>query len=178
MDLYNSTMDIDSNGVNYNWKGDYLGFTFGGIHSSSLGIVRVSDSDRYNEDLKPNDNDITATVSGLDATYYFGTTYTQKNFTIKFAFDHLNDSQIRKLRRIFSDKKPQDLIFDENPYKVYTVKVKDIPNLSYLCFDSNDDESERIYKGEGTVNFIAYSPFAKSRFKYLEDYTIEQITNR
>jgi hypothetical protein len=34
-------------------KGDFIGFTFGGIHSSKLGLVRVSDGSRYNEDLLP-----------------------------------------------------------------------------------------------------------------------------
>ena len=34
-------------------KGDYIGFTFGDVHSSELGLVRVSDGSRYNEDLLP-----------------------------------------------------------------------------------------------------------------------------
>ena len=95
-----------------------------------------------------------------------------KTFTIKFVFDHLTDKQLRELRRIFSKKEPQDLIFDELPYKVYSVKCSSPPQLSYLCFD---EDLERIYKGEGTVNFVAYSPYAKSRFKYLEDYNIKNI---
>lgn len=161
----------DSN-INYEWKGDYLGFSLGGVHSSTLGITRISDSDRYNEDLIPVSNDVTATVPGLDETYYFGTTYTQKPFTIKFAFDSLTDSQIRKLRKLFSKKEPQELIFDEVPYKVYCAKCSGQPKLSYLCFD---EENERIYKGDGEVNLVAYLPFAKSRFKYMEDYNITTI---
>ena len=172
MDLYSSSGLTSYDGVNYGWKGDYLGFTIGNIHSSSLGIVRISDSDRYNEELTPNYTDITATVPGLDETYYFGSTYTQRTFTIKFAFDHLTDIQIRKLRQIFSKKEPQDLIFDETPYKVYTVKSNGQPNLSYICFE---EDFQRIYKGDGSVTFIAYCPFARSRFKYLEDYNIKNI---
>ena len=167
MDLLNS-----NNKIRYDWKGDYLGFTIGGIHSSSLGIVRISDSDRYTEELVPVFSDRIATVSGLDSTYYFGTDYTQKKFTIKFAFEHLTDGQIRKLKQVFSKKEPQNLIFDEMPYKVYNVKIDGQPQISYLCFDEN---YERIYKGDGVVNFIAYSPFARSRFKYLEDYNIHNI---
>jgi hypothetical protein len=34
-------------------KGDFIGFTLGNIHSSELGLVRVSDGSRYNEDLLP-----------------------------------------------------------------------------------------------------------------------------
>lgn len=172
MGLYDSETLVSFNGVNYGWKGDFLGFTIGNVHSSQLGIVRVSDGDRYNDDLFPTFTDKTATVSGLDKTYYFGSDYTQKTFTIKFVFDHLTDKQLRELRRIFSKKEPQDLIFDELPYKVYSVKCSSPPQLSYLCFD---EDLERIYKGEGTVNFVAYSPYAKSRFKYLEDYNIKNI---
>jgi hypothetical protein len=35
------------------WKGEFLGFTYGGIHSSTLGIVRTSDGSRFNENLLP-----------------------------------------------------------------------------------------------------------------------------
>lgn len=168
------------NGGNMSLKGDFLGFTIGNIHSSALGIVRVSDSDRYNEDLTPTFTDKTAVVSGLDETYYFGADYTQKTFTIKFAFDHLLDSQLRQLKQIFSKKEPQDLIFDEVPYKIYSVKCSGIPRLNYLCFDEdytidNITKTRRVYKGDGTVNFVAYFPFARSRFKYLDDYTAANI---
>lgn len=165
--LYDNYGSVIANGVNYEWRGDFLGFTIGNTHSSELGIVRVSDGSRYKEDYIPNFNDVTATVPGKDGAYYFGSNYTQRTFTIKFAFDNLTDSQLRKLRQILGKKEPQDLIFDETPYKVYTVKANGQPNLSYVGFD---DEESRVYKGEGEVNFIAYYPFARSRYKYLEDY--------
>lgn len=156
----------------YDFRGDYLGFTFDGIHSSKLGIVRTSDGNKYNENLTPTFSDITATAPGLDETYYFGSNFTQATTTIKFSFDNLTDTQIRKLKKLFSQKEPKDLIFDEVPYKVYSAKPQSVPTLSYLCFD---DGEKRIYKGEGTITFVAYSPFARSRFKYLDDYTLENI---
>jgi hypothetical protein len=35
------------------FKGDFLGFTYNKLHSSELGIVRVSDGSRFNENLLP-----------------------------------------------------------------------------------------------------------------------------
>jgi hypothetical protein len=35
------------------FKGDYMGFTYNNTHSSALGIVRVSDGSRFNENLLP-----------------------------------------------------------------------------------------------------------------------------
>lgn len=171
MSLYSSGIAA-LEGTGYDWRGDFLGFTIGGIHSSNLGIVRISDSDRYSEELVPTFNDKTATVPGLDKTYYFGREYTQKSFTIKFAFDNLTEKQLHQLRRIFSEKEPQDLIFDEAPYKIYSVVVNGQPQISYVCFDEN---LSRIYKGDGTVNFTTYFPFARSRFKYKENYVIKNI---
>lgn len=172
MELYDFGNTIISEGVDYSRKGDFLGFTIGSTHSSELGIVRISDSNRYTEDLIPEHSEKTATSSGLDMTYYFDSNYTQKKFTIKFAFDSLTEIQLRKLRQIFSKKEPQDLIFDETPYKVYSVKIDGQPQLSYLCFD---EDYKRVYKGDGSVSFIAYYPFARSRFKYIEDYNIQNI---
>ena len=53
-------------------KGDFLGFTYNGIHSSELGIFRVSDGSRYTENLLPTIQDKTVQVPGADGTYYFG----------------------------------------------------------------------------------------------------------
>ena len=66
--------------------GDFTGFTFGGVSSSSLGITRVSSGDRYNEDLHPEIKDITAEVPGADGEYYFGSTYGPKKIDIEIAF--------------------------------------------------------------------------------------------
>lgn len=153
-------------------KGDFIGFTFDGIHSSELGIVRTSGGDRYEESLIPSSNIKTTTVPGGDGTYYFGSDYTQRNFNIDIAYDSLTQVQLDRLVRIFGTKKIVDLIFDETPYKVYKVKINGDPRLTYLCFDENN---KRIYKGEGSIPLVCYSPFARSRYKYREDYTVENI---
>lgn len=174
-------------------KGDFLGFTFNGIHSSELGIFRTSDGNRYNENLLPNIQDKTAVRPGADGTFFYDSFYTQRPFKLSIAFDNLSEEQFRRLRVVFSDKKPHELIFDEAPYKVYMVKITGTPSLKYVCFDKKGKNSiniesqeelynigprkitERIYKGEGSLNFVAYQPFARSRYKYLDQYTLENV---
>lgn len=148
-------------------KGDFIGFTIGDYHSSDLGIIRASDGSRFNENLLPNFSDKTAKVPGRDETLYFRTEYDKKEFPISFAFDSLSESQLLLLKKVLGKKELQNLIFDEYPYKIYKVKVASPPNLKFICFEENN---ERVYKGEGSVTFVAYYPFAKSRFKYKEDY--------
>lgn len=181
-------------------KGDFLGFTFDGIHSSELGVFRVSDGSRYSENLLPTIQDKTTQIPGNDGTYFQGTFYTQKQINFSIAFDNLSESQLRRLKVIFGDKNIHDLIFDEIPYKIYRVKTIGTPNLKYVCFDKQDtyiyrDGEEdffinskedlygisprattgRVYKGEGQLNFVAYTPYAKSRFKYIDQYTLKNI---
>ena len=115
--------------------GDFTGFKFGGVSSSSLGIIRVSSGDRYEEQLHPEIKDITAEVPGLDGEYYFGSTYGTKTIDLEIAFDHITEEQFREIRRVFSSRKPQDLIFDERPYKKYLAKIDSPVELSYVCFD-------------------------------------------
>ena len=147
-------------------KGDFIGFSFNEHRSESLGIVRVSDGSRYNEDLVPTAQDKTVQVPGGDGFYYFGSDYTQKPFTIPIAFDGLTEKQFRELQQVFGTKELGKLVFDERPYKYYMVKSGK-PQLKYICFGK---EGERIYKGEGTLTFTAYYPFAKSVFKFLNEY--------
>lgn len=181
-------------------KGDFLGFTFDGVHSSELGIFRTSDGNRYTENLLPNIQDKTVQVPGGDGFHYFGSVYTQRQFNLSIAYDELTEEQLRNLKRLFSDKKIHSLIFDELPFKEYKVKITGTPSLKYVCFNKekvNDYReveldtgikskeelygistpltTDRIYKGEGTLNFISYTPMARSRFKFLDEYVFKNI---
>lgn len=232
--------------------GDFTGFTFNNYHSwDDLGIVRVSDGDRYKDDLLPDFDDATISIPGGDGIYYFGSYYKSKKFIINFAFDTLTEQQYRNLRRVFSTRKPSTLIFDEYPYKAYKVKVEGPPTIDAVCFDEKsrsvgetvenggvrvikredvyeltsdlvinpyktyyvkeEDEyikvnspdaermfnyyektgtnitreditpyvytnkPQRIYKGEGEINLIAYEPFAHAPYKTLDDYESDYV---
>ena len=173
---------------------DFTGFKFGNIHSSDLGIIRVSGGDRYDEVLHPEIKDRTTEIPGLNGEYYFGSDFGTRSFDIEIAFDHLTEKQFRKLRKVFGTKYIQELIFDECPYKKYMAKLESPVELSYVCFDEPnytwqqmdgigrtqaeranhnrkvyDGTTQRIYKGEGKMTFICHFPFAKSNFKVLPE---------
>lgn len=173
-------------------RGDFIGFTWDGMSMSRLGIARVSSGNRYNENLLPTMQDKTNQIPGADGTYYFNSFYTQKPFSISFAFDHLTEKGLRQLKQLFGDKGIHRLSFDEQPYKEYMVKVTGQPQLKYIPFD-DESKSEskvvtdlygvekkavaenRIYKGEGTLTLTAFAPYARSRAKSIEGlYALEE----
>lgn len=157
-------------------SGDFIGFTFNGVHSSDMGIIRTSDGSRFNENLLPTSTDKTVQIPGGDGTYYFGSNYTQRQIPISVATDELTETQFRQLKQWLGDKQIHPLVFDEAPYKTYMVKTSSIPTLKFICFDNitkNNGEIvvNRVYKGEGSLQFIAYFPFARCTKKYLSEYT-------
>lgn len=157
-------------------SGDFIGFTFNGVHSSDMGIIRTSDGSRFNENLLPASTDKTVQIPGGDGTYYFGSNYTQRQIPISIATDELTETQFRQLKQWLGDKQMHPLVFDEAPYKTYMVKTSSIPTLKFICFDNitkNNGEMtvNRVYKGEGSLQFIAYFPFARCTKKYLSEYT-------
>lgn len=158
---------------------DYVGFIFNGKHSSDLGIVRTSNGSRFDENLLPTIQDKTVQVPGGDGTYFFGSYYTQEQFTIPFAFDSLTEEKFKELKNWLGDKKIHDLIFDEAPYKVYKAKVTGSATIKHIPFMELDDNGDeiRIYKGEGSIQFTCYQPYARSRFKTLEEYEAEGYEN-
>lgn len=164
------------------FKGPFLGFSFGTkedgetpMHSSDLGIVRISNGGRFTENLLPTIQDKTVQVPGGDGFYFFNSYFTQRQFSIAFAFDNLNDEQIRKLKAHFGDKKIHDLIFDEAPYKKYQAKVTGTAQIKHMVFDEGAGR-ERVYKGEGTLQFTSYSPYALSTKKGLDEY-VEKVVD-
>jgi phage-related protein len=56
-----------------------------------------------------------------------------------------------------SGKDVGDLWFEEEPYKVYSAKVTGQPSIKVIPFDGT---SEREYRGEGSIQFTAYWPYA------------------
>ena len=53
------------------YSSDYIGFTFNGVHSDTLGIKRTSEGSRFNENLLPTIQDKTVQVPGGDLMYHF-----------------------------------------------------------------------------------------------------------
>ena len=154
---------------------DFCGFTFNGIHTSELNIVRVSNGSRYNETLIPAFQDKTAQIEGGDGILFWDSYYTNIPFSIQIAYDSLTETQFRRLRQVYSAKAIGEFIFDESPYKAYTAKVQSPPQLSYICFEENGN---RVYKGEGTIQFVAYYPYAKSVHKFLNEFDEGFYTNK
>ena len=144
---------------------DFVGFTFNGRHSSEFNILRVSQSSRYTDLLVPEFQDQTLQIKGRDGIYYWKTNDTKRSFNLSVAFDSITEQNLHNLRKWLNSKTVGDLIFDELPYKKYSVKIESTPQFKFICFD--DINGQRIYKGEGTINFVSYKSKARQTIKYL-----------
>ena len=151
---------------------DLTGFKFGDYHSSQFGLIRVSNGSRYNEYLLPTLKNTTTDVPGMEGTLYFGTQKTTRNFQVDMAFDSLTEEDIRDIREWLTGA--HSLIFDERPYIQYMCILNSAPQLKYLTFEEN---GERIYKGELSVNFVSYLPYGYSidGKKFIDDFLDENF---
>ena len=151
---------------------DLTGFKFGDYHSSQFGLIRVSNGSRYNEYLLPTLKNTTTDVPGMEGTLYFGTQKTTRSFQVDMAFDSLTEEDIRDIREWLTGA--HSLIFDERPYIQYMCILNSAPQLKYLTFEEN---GERIYKGELSVNFISYLPYGYSidEKKFIDDFLDENF---
>lgn len=145
---------------------DFTGFRFGNTHSEDLHLVVVSSGSRYEKNLLPDPQDSTVEVPGGDGEYYFGQVFKNRSFTVNVAFDSVSEKDFRRISQIFANDKPQDLVFDEMPFKTYRAKLSNKPDFKFICF-TDRDTGERVYKGEGTLNFICYYPYAYCFNKYV-----------
>lgn len=161
---------------------DFMGFQWNGKHSSQFNLVRVSSGNRYDGNMLSGVTNNTTDIPGGDGQYYYNSTFQAKQFTIDCAFDKLTEQNLRDLSSWLACRELKELIFDEEPYKAYNVKISGKPDLKYLCFNEYDakvKEYRRIYKGELKITFVAPVPFAHNakiktangneRVKYLKD---------
>lgn len=144
---------------------DFRGFRFGNVHSSDLQLEVVSTSNRYEARTLPAPTDTVQDVPGSDGQYYFGSVFKNREITVNVAFDNVSEQIYRKIRQLFATDKLQDLVFDEEPYKTWKAKLKAKPEFKSLCF--KDDDGNRVYKGDGKLQFICYFPYAFGFDKYI-----------
>lgn len=145
---------------------DFCGFKFSNVNSEDLHLLVTSTSDRYEKNVLPENQDYTEDIPGGDGSYYFGSVFKNREFKVDVAFDNVDEKTWRRISNLFATDKLQDLVFDELPYKTYRAKIKSNPEFKFICF-TNRDTGERVYKGEGTLNFICYQPFAYGFNKYV-----------
>lgn len=173
--LTNSTLYTSNN--NHAIR-DFTDISFNGIWFSKLGLYRVSNGSRYNEDLLPTIQDKTIQIPGGDGMYYFGSYYTQKNHNFNFAFDNLTEENLLNLKNLIGNKKICDLIYYEKPYIIYKAKISGNTSLQYICFDGKN--GNRIYKGELSLSFISYNPYGicTKNKAYLNAYNENDYPNK
>ena len=153
-------------------RGSFLGFTFNNIHSSVVGITRVSHGKFNEERLIPTLKDLTIENANNDNSYYFGSLYKKREFVVKFCFEAMTEVQLKQISLFWNDSQIHELIFDEYPYKVYQARITGNSTLKHVCFT---DDGERVYAGEGSFIFTCDYPYARSRYQYQEDYIADRI---
>ncbi len=146
------------------FEGDFLGFSIDSYHSKDLGMVRTSKG-MSTDSLIPSLQDVAVTIPKGDGSLYYGSTYTQRQFTVNIAFENVTDDTISLWKTIFNKKTIQKLIFDEAPYKSYNVKTTGLSTIKHLAFTKNN---VRYYSGEGILSFTCYFPYAISEFYELD----------
>lgn len=146
------------------YRGPYLGFTYNGIHSSSFNIVRTSDGSRFNENLLPTIQDKSIQIPGRAGKVLQDSNFDTRVFTVQYAYDKMTEKDRANLKLWLGDKKIHALVFDELPYKTWFAKVTGTASAKWIPFD--DEDEGRIYKGEGTIQFTCYDPFAYCPFNF------------
>lgn len=145
---------------------EFIGFTFNNIHSSSLGIVRISKGGLLNQPFLPQGKDMIDDGVAKDETYYFGSNNFTLTFTIDYIYGPITETQFQQLKGFCKTKGVAPLLFDEYLHKTYLAKITGSAVSYYNIYDFN---GERKYRGEGSLTFTCYYPYAAGRFSYIED---------
>lgn len=145
--------------------GKFLGFSYAGFRSEELGIVRTI-QDRFEIPLTPPIKDTTAEVPNYSGVYFWGSDYDRRNINIPFAFDGITESQLSTIKKLLNSRKVHQLIFDEEPEKIYPAVVTNQAKIDFVCFDIL---GERVYKGTGNFQFVSYTPYTRSTVKFVEE---------
>lgn len=144
---------------------EYVDFTLDGVDiRTTYGIYRTSDSaSGYDRDGMPKFESKTKENETGDGTYWFGDHYRGLDIKIPIAFDNLYREDWEKFMKFLERNKYFALIFSEQPYKKYYVRVSAPPEVSFIPHDSDYDQpitSKTIFKGKGSLSFTCDDGYA------------------
>lgn len=145
---------------------EFIGFTFNNIHSSSLGIQRMSKGGLISQPFLPTIQDKAEEGIKTDGSVYLGTKLRTLVFQIDFVYGPIDEFTFQKIKSFCNSKTLGPLILDETPHKIYTAKISGSALSSYNVY--GDDEEKR-YIGTGQLTFTSYSPYATGKYHYIEE---------
>lgn len=145
----------------------FIGFSLFGIHSSKYNIIRTSDGSRYNKQLTPNFTNIVESVDGQVGEYDFGTKTDNAPHLLHCFCEGVTEFELRWLQGWLQHDKVGKLIYDEDPYKYYMVKLESPPDFSFIPFGYSGGGV--LYKGSFDLDLVAHYPYALSHFDTLDD---------
>lgn len=165
-------------------KGEYTGFSLNGIHSSELGITRVSDNNRYEENMSADFDLLETSVVGAHQNYFFAKDFKAKTWKLSLGFDKATYAQVRKFKQLMGVTNELELVFDEKPWETWYVVVVDTPTLEFMpvspsitrapayIWTSNQTSpaivDETVLNGECELHLKANFPYAVVRQKFLK----------
>ena len=153
----------------------YEGFWIDDVHSSTLGLYRVSSNNRYSDPVFANLKNESGDNPGNGAQY-FGSFFTSKSLKLDLAFDNVNVTTITFLRQLGNGMAIHTIRFDEFPNVVWQCVLRNPPTFKFVPFDRPQREKSEdkqwtieesiLYKGECTLNFEVYKCFGEDNFTY------------
>jgi predicted phage tail component-like protein len=74
-------------------------------------------------------------VNTADGVLFSNTTYDKKDISVSFVFEGISEAGLQALRQWLNTKQICDLVFDEEPYKVWSAKTSGYVSIKHLCFE-------------------------------------------
>lgn len=131
-------------------------FIFNGIKSTDFGLEIVNDK-QLNKSISPSKITTTEKISGVNGEMIFDQTYGTRTISIKCYLNNTDLSNVRQMMTWLGEKYAQELILSYQPYKVYTA-----------LFQHEITMKEYLNGGMFILDFICYTPFAKSLYSTLD----------
>lgn len=147
---------------------EFLGFYFNGHHTSEFNLYSTSGGDKYSRPLFGEIEEITETIPGRDGEFLFNTIVRTREMEITLSTESLTELQYRQVKAWLDPKITAKILFDEEPYKYYMVKLSGAPKFEFVPFD--DGAGGTIYKGDISCTFVARDPYGYADYMSITDY--------
>ena len=134
-----------------------VGFTYNGKHTSEMNVIYIPG------DTERGDFFADYTVESLDRVWfpgaeYFYTRTKARTFSLSCYYNMITYAEREQILKWIDRRTSGELIFDERPYAVYTVRPSKMPDFKDYLQRENDMD---YYSGTFTLTLTAYYPYAR-----------------
>lgn len=146
----------------------FISFSYGGKNIEDFNLIATVSGDMLERPGYADFEDLTSDYDVMNGQFYWSTYFHTNTFEFELSTDSMDQSQLDEFMRWFKAGQIKELILAEHPNRAILARVKDVPQISMIPFETKRqmtldtvkyEVTTTEYKGSISLQLVSDDPF-------------------